>query len=362
MRFLKPYLKKYFSIHSLLSGSSTSSSSNQPKPISRGLKWKVRILQLIFPFALLLFIISLFWDFSDQHSFSLFKNTYSLKGLLRILSVSSLIGYGTNWLAIKMLFYPQTPRPILGQGLIPATKHRLAHILATNLTNTLLNPKLIQKELISQNYFNRISAFLIESTKKLLDDPHFRRELAEEVYKVSSSFLQKQEIREKIITQIKDAILQNPNSKNWILKAYFRIYKHHFEKQVDYFIMQLPYILSNFIRQNDSFYSSFINSIESFKPSLQQEITEWFSLLIEHLPIQTFLEKQLLTYEENRLEKLIWSSTSAQFHYLRDLGGFLGLLGGFILWEPLSLIPFSFLLGLLLLLDWLLTQKKVDKK
>ncbi|MEX2573384.1 MAG: DUF445 family protein, partial [Balneolaceae bacterium] len=95
------------------------------------------ILSLIPWFLAGLFILSFFWDFHHLN-LVLFGFSYSLEGLIRFVSVSGLIGFLTNWLAITMLFRPAKKRPILGHGLIPAHKERIANRLAAAVSEDLI--------------------------------------------------------------------------------------------------------------------------------------------------------------------------------------------------------------------------------
>ena len=89
----------------------------------------VGILKIV-PISLLaLFAASFFWDFEGM-STSFFGKTLPLEGVLRIVSVSGMIGFLTNWMAITMLFQPRKRRPLLGQGLIPAQRERVVFRLA----------------------------------------------------------------------------------------------------------------------------------------------------------------------------------------------------------------------------------------
>lgn len=70
--------------------------------------------------------------------FTDFNNRYLLIPL-----IGALIGWGTNWLAIKMLFHPRTKRgvgPMKVQGVIPARRTELSIQVA----------EVIQKELINE--------------------------------------------------------------------------------------------------------------------------------------------------------------------------------------------------------------------
>ncbi|MGN8226664.1 hypothetical protein [Gracilimonas sp. BCB1] len=91
-----------------------------PKKVTEH-RWLMNLLFVV-PYLLLgVFIISFFWDFNGM-SAELFGHTFSFEGLLRIISISGLIGFLTNWLAITMLFRPTHKRPILGRVLFPLRK------------------------------------------------------------------------------------------------------------------------------------------------------------------------------------------------------------------------------------------------
>ena len=69
------------------------------------------------------------------------------------------IGWGTNWLAIKMLFNPRTPRYLFGvriQGLLPRRRHELAESIADTVEQELLSHEDIKAALKSAEYRDAI--------------------------------------------------------------------------------------------------------------------------------------------------------------------------------------------------------------
>ncbi len=103
--------------------------ANVKTPAAPAVRKKIHPLFLVlklFPWLLCAgFAASFFWGFPSQTVY-LWTLELRLEGLLRTLSVSGLIGYLTNWIAITMLFRPVYKRPLLGQGLIPAQKIKIA--------------------------------------------------------------------------------------------------------------------------------------------------------------------------------------------------------------------------------------------
>ncbi|MDZ7693360.1 MAG: DUF445 family protein [Balneolaceae bacterium] len=130
-----------------------------------------------FPYLLIaMFITSFFWDFSGiQQIFWGFELQF--EGLLRILSISGLIGFLTNWLAITMLFKPSQKRPILGYGLIPAQKDRIAWRLSHAVADDLINPEIIKQKIHESQIISRYREEATHYLKSIIDDPDFREDL-----------------------------------------------------------------------------------------------------------------------------------------------------------------------------------------
>ncbi len=83
--------------------------------------------------------------------------------------LSALIGWLTNWLAIRMLFRPRDPKRMLGmkiQGLIPARQVEIADKLGELVEKELLTPKDISLALEGLHLEERLAS----QVDKLIDD------------------------------------------------------------------------------------------------------------------------------------------------------------------------------------------------
>lgn len=73
------------------------------------------------------------------------------------------IGYFTNWLAIKMMFRPHRAKHIFGMkipftpGLIPKEKGRLAEAIGTSISENLMNREVLEKNLLSEGMLTKIA-------------------------------------------------------------------------------------------------------------------------------------------------------------------------------------------------------------
>ena len=74
----------------------------------------------------------------------------------------SVIGYFTNWLAIKMMFRPHQPKYIFGMkipftpGLIPKERGRLAEAVGSSISENLMNRDVLEKNLLSEDMITKI--------------------------------------------------------------------------------------------------------------------------------------------------------------------------------------------------------------
>lgn len=90
--------------------------------------------------------------------------------------VGAVIGYITNWLAIKMMFRPHAEKKFLGvhipftPGLIPKERERIARSVGQTIGEHLLSSEVIGETLSSERVNNRIRMWIEESIKKLNDN------------------------------------------------------------------------------------------------------------------------------------------------------------------------------------------------
>ena len=87
--------------------------------------------------------------------------------------IGALIGWGTNWLAVKMIFRPHRPRYVLGirlEGVIPRRRKELAQSVAETVERDLLSPEQIHDLVLSVVEGENVRALLHERIDKLIDE------------------------------------------------------------------------------------------------------------------------------------------------------------------------------------------------
>jgi uncharacterized membrane protein YheB (UPF0754 family) len=88
-------------------------------------------------------------------------------------AVGAAIGYGTNWLAVKMLFRPRSPRRVLGlplQGLVPRRRAELADSVARAVEQELLSVEEIQGLVTRLAESEQVRALLHGRIDALIDE------------------------------------------------------------------------------------------------------------------------------------------------------------------------------------------------
>ncbi len=331
-----------------------------PKSESR-FKWLIKLL-FIFPVFLLVgFVTSFFWDFNSV-SGSIFGYTLNFEGLLRILSISGFIGFLTNWIAIKMLFRPTHRRPILGQGLIPAQKERIAFRLARAVSEDLINPEIIKKKIHESQAITKYREKATGYIKDIIDDPGFRTDLKELVVGYVDEMVADPEVRatlaQTVIDQIEGAIEQN-SFERVALKAYSFLKGQEMQDLVEEALTKVPGGVEQGLNKLDDFLDDLPSRIEKHSGTIEDVVTSLLYKLINQLDVHALVEDNLRQYDEKRLEILIKNASNDQLQYIQYLGAVLGTLGGFVIWEPVaSLSVIAIIILFTLGLDALLIRVK----
>ena len=332
-----------------------------PEKLESKHKWLIKLLFLFPLFLLVGFVISFWWDFNGLGT-TIFGYQIQYEGLLKVLTISGLIGFMTNWVAIKMLFRPTHKRPILGQGLIPAQKDRIAYRLARAVSEDLINPEIIKQKIHESKAISKYREKATDYIRNIIDDPSFRSELKILVISYVDEMMAEPEVRENIarnlIEQINETIDQN-SFERVALKAYSFFKGQEMQDIVEEALTKLPDGVEKSLDKLDDFLDSLPDRIEKNSTVIEDLVTNLLYRLINQLDVHALVEDNLRNYDEKRLETLIKNASNDQLQYIQYLGAVLGTLGGFIIWKPIaSLIVIGGIILLVVSLDTLLLKLK----
>ena len=91
--------------------------------------------------------------------------------------IGAIIGYGTNRLAIKMIFRPHSAKHILGKrlpftpGIIPKSRQELAQAIANTVADELLTPENIRSQLNRSEFRRGLRGWVSEQRSAMLTTP-----------------------------------------------------------------------------------------------------------------------------------------------------------------------------------------------
>lgn len=300
------------------------------------------------------FIFSFYWDFNGFGT-AVWGFTLTFDGLLRIVTVSGMIGFLTNWIAITMLFRPLQKRPLLGQGLIPSQKERIARRLALAVSEDLINPKIIKKKINSSKAVSRFREQALRHVQSVTQKKEFRSDLKEWILDYISSLVQDPEFKEKVSGYILDELedsLQDKVVERIALKTYSLFRGQSLQSFIEDLISGIPISAERNIEAIDEYLDDLPSIISRNSEKIDDLITQALYKLINQLNVETLVEENLKAYDEQKLENMIRRSTNEQLKTIQYLGAVLGTIGGFVIWEPLlSLGLLTVLFGTVYLLD-----------
>lgn len=334
--------------------------SGDPSPSPRPPIKKLKILRLLKPIPwllLALFILSFFWDLNGV-SATLFGLQLQFDGLLRIIAVSGMIGFLTNWIAITMLFRPLKKRPLLGQGLIPAHKNRIAYRLSSAVSDDLINPDLIRLKLDESKAISKYRKKALSHIRNVTKKEEFRHDLKQWILEYINSQIQDPAFRKKVsgylLAELDEALKDNILEKA-ALKTYSFFRGQTLEEFIEELLTKIPVSAQRSVNFIDEYLDELPDRIDKNSDMIDDLITQALDKLINQLNVQAFVEENLRTYDEVKLENMIRNATNEQLKTIQYLGAVLGTIGGFVIWEPvLSLSVLLFCFGTIYIVDRIL--------
>jgi hypothetical protein len=294
-----------------------------------------------------LFAVSFVWDFPGA-AVELFGRVLPVEGLLRILAVSGLIGFATNWLAITMLFQPRQKRPIVPQGLIPAQRERVIFRLAQAISQELINEEIIKQKIEESGAIRKYREQAVGVLKSVVEDPAFRGELKELTAAYVETVLGSEEMRAQL-TQIAMEKIEDyagQGLRGLALKAYRAVNEDAFQRSIERAVRELPGALDPLLDRIDVALDKVPEKVEARSEQIETFATKTVLGFVERLDVYSMIIENARGFDEAQLENLLKKTSNEQLNYIKYLGGILGVVGGFVIWEPVLALAVLVALGL----------------
>jgi uncharacterized membrane-anchored protein YjiN (DUF445 family) len=306
--------------------------------------WGLRLsLKLFLPGCLLLFLVSLFWDFH---------------GLLLACSVAGAIGFGTNWVAIKMLFWPRQTRPIFGQGLIPAQRDQLIDKVANEVLEKLINEELIFRKIEETRVVQRFSEALIAKLRQVARDPEFRGDVRAIVLTYTGELVANPDFREGLARRAEAGIEEfaGTDLRAWFVKKLKDVWRPSIVEVLNQELERLDQTVDEALTHLDDVVDRLPRALEARQVEIDRVLTAMILGIVREVDVRAIVLEQLSTVTAEELERGFREFSDDKLSFITILGGILGVIGGPVLIWPLPTLGVLFTLGVVLLLADVLAQ------
>lgn len=317
----------------------TTATEFRPTPLSGNFRRMLSFLKAL-PWILAVgFVASFFWDFPGSPL---------AEGVIRILTVSGLVSFATNWLAIYMLFQPRGKRAILPQGLIPSQKERVIQRLSESISNELINEEIIREKIVTSGVIPRYREKATTLVRNVLEDREFRDELKILATDYLEGVLGAESMRRLLASFLIERI--NESAKGGLtgiaLRAYRLFGEDDFQRRIANAVKEIPAALDPMLDKLDSVLDDLPEFVDTQTLELEDVITGAILDLVSRVNIQAMIHERAQQFDEQRLENLLKNTSNEQLNYIKYLGALLGTIGGTIIWQPMWALVILTSLGL----------------
>ncbi len=304
----------------------------------------------VIPWVLaVLFAVSFWWDFDGQ-AVVLFGRAFAVEGLLKVLTVSGLIGFGTNWLAITMLFQPRQKRAIIPQGLIPAQRERVIYRLSEAISRELINADIIKAKIQESGVIGRYRDLALGVVRGVVEDPGFRSDLKDLAQDYAQEVLGSEPVRREVARLAVEKVEQQAGGGlgGVALRLYRTFAEDDFQRRVDRALDELPGAVAPLLDRIDAALDAVPEKVEARADEIEEAATAAVLSFVEGFDVRTMISERAREFDEGQLEGLLKSTSNEQLNYIKYLGAILGVFGGFVIWQPLGALALFVTIGLVL--------------
>ncbi len=293
------------------------------------------------------FAFSFVWDFPAV-TLSVAGYTVALDNLLRYTTVSGLIGFGTNWLAITMLFRPREERPIVGQGLVPSQRERVAYRLAQAVSEELINREIIIDKIRESGLTAQYRDVLVSVVGDVVTDDEVRRDLKGLLRTVLRDVLSDPAVQDRIADFTAEQMEKNVEGLPGVAFRTYRLFgEEDFQDRLRTAARRLPESIAPLLDELDPVLDRLPAYLERRGEHIEDLISQLILRLVDTLDVERIVFENVRAYDEQQLEMLLRRTTNEQLNYIKYLGAVLGIVGGLIIWAPAMALTVVTTIGLL---------------
>jgi len=302
--------------------------------------WGMQLaLRLFMPVCGVFFLVSFLWDYQD---------------IVRSCSVAGMIGFATNWVAIKMLFQPREKRPIFGQGLIPSQRDQLIEKVADEVLRNLINEELILEKIEETRIVQRLSTSAIEKIRQISQDEEFKGDLRRVILTWVAEITSNPEFRDRLGKRFETSLMEvaGEGVQRWVVERLKVTWKGPLLKVLNREIEDLDNTIDEGLEHLDELFETVPRYVEKHQDEIDKVLSRMLVGLVREVDVRNIVLEQLSTVTTEQLEEGFKQFSDDKLSFITLLGGVLGVIGGsVIVWPIGSLATLATLFLLLLAAD-----------
>lgn len=286
-------------------------------------------------------------------------------------SISGLVGFGTNWIAIKMLFHPRV-RVLGTQGVVPARREDLARAVAATIEEHLISADRMHRLLVDTGAVAKVMESLTTRLPKLLEDEAARKLAHNEIRRLITQAVAtvgedarsrlKKKMRSTGIAAASGAAATAAFGPIAGLFAVGAAKSGVMDPLVDKILNDmvdelqtsgaLDRAAENIVADLPKAANSLVRNHE-INARLAEMVSRATEELLGAIDVRGLIETELLAHDDAKLEELIDRVASNELTFIQVIGGVLGAFAGLCLIWPWLLAPY----GLAFALAWFVGRR-----
>jgi uncharacterized membrane protein YheB (UPF0754 family) len=241
------------------------------------------------------------------------------------------VGYWTNWLAIKMLFYPKRNNAVWW-GLIPARKEELIELMAKNILERLISPEIIREYLRENRALKELMYRAGKALQETIDEPEFRDEIKAIVAAFLRDFFNDPLTRKKIGNSIAAKLDQwtQLSFKGKLLEWTRKIWEPFLIKSLP----ELPEAFNGVLDHIDVMLDRVPEKLKQEKQYFEAQLIEVIIRLLHSIDLKKVIKNQFHKMNTDEFEAMIGGNVQTELVFIQTSGGIFGLLVGLAVIYP----------------------------
>ena len=264
----------------------------------------------------------------------------------------AVVGYFTNWLAIKMLFHPRRPNAVWW-GLIPARREDIIGIISDQIQNRLISPEIISDYLHEEGIITKTLGSTANALAELSEQADFRTDCQEVLAKLLSDLLGSTTTRRRINEYLEERITrwQGGTLSEKMIEWSKGIWGPKIIDEIDRLLASSPQEVAAILPDLEKIFTDFTYALREKAGDgcerVEEALTSFLPKVLSKLQIKEIIRKQLQKLDEEELEQALTGNVQRELVFIQTSGGIFGLLVGLaILYPYLRLVFLGVALGL----------------